>query len=58
MEQKHYKLISEHFEEVKVNVDNLNVKVQSVEDEKMPKTQEHIKKVTQGKVLLNKLIYQ
>lgn len=52
MEHEHYKLVSENLMEVKTEVDDLKVKVQIIEDENIPKTQELVKAVSQGDWLL------
>jgi len=52
MEHGHYKIISQNLMEVKIDFDDLKVKVQAIEDEDIPKTQELVKKVAQGKDLL------
>ena len=52
MEHEHYKMVSQNLMEVKIDVDDLRVKVQAIEDEDIPKTHELVKKVAQGEVLL------
>ena len=47
-EQEHYKLISENLMEVKTEVHDLKLKVEIVEGETIPKTQELVKTISQG----------
>ena len=47
-EQEHYKLISENLMEVKTEVHDLKLKVEIVESETIPMTQELVKTISQG----------